>query len=282
LATGGYYPSAHTPGLFLHRTRKINFCLVVDDFSVSYVNKEDALHLENTIKAKYPMTSDWDAKRYIGIDLDWDYHNRTLKTSMDGYIEKALHQFQHKLPAQHHFAPSSHTVPAYGARVQLAKVDRSPPMTPTQTKYLEQVCGKFLYIARTLDDSTMHAINDLSSNKNTATQTTQKELIKLLNYCASNPNPTKMYRASDMILAVDSDAAYLVASKARSRAGGFFYLTNKDGTLMNASIAVTASIMRVVLSSASEAELGALFLNARKALPLRTTLIELGHPQPPT
>ena len=51
---------------------------------------------------------------------------------------------------------------------------------------------------------------------------------------------------------------------------------------MNASIAVTASIMRVVLSSASEAELGALFLNARKALPLRTTLIELGHPQPPT
>ena len=194
------------------------------------------------------MTSDWAAKRYIGIDLEWNYKNRTLRTSMDGYIDRALLQFQHKPPTTHHFAPSTHTMPTYGARVQYAKVDDSPPMTPVQTKYLEQVCGKFLYIARTLDDSTMHAINDLSSNKNTATQTTQKELIKLLNYCASNPKPSKMYRASDMILAVDSDAAYLVASKARSRAGGFFYLTNKKGTLMNASIAVIASIMRVVLS----------------------------------
>jgi len=36
------------------------------------------------------------------------------------------------------------------------------------------------------------------------------------------------------------------------------------------------------MSSASEAELGALVLNARKALPMRHTLIELGHAQPPT
>jgi len=76
---------------------------------------------------------------------------------------------------------------------------------PTQTKFLERICGKFLYIARALDDPTMHAINDLASSKNTGTQNTYKELIKLLDYCASNPNPTKMYRASDMILAVDSD-----------------------------------------------------------------------------
>lgn len=282
LAKGGYVASTQTPGLFLHRTRKISFCLVVDDFSVSYVDKADALHLEQTIKNSYPMTSDWTGSRYIGIDLDWDYNKRTLRTSMNGYIEKALLQFQHPKPKQHHFAPSTHTEPTYGARIQLAKVDSSPPMTPTQTKFLERVCGKFLYIARALDDSTMHAINDLASNKNTGTQNTYKELIKLLDYCASNPNPTKMYRASDMILAVDSDAAYLVASKARSRAGGYFYLTTKDGQRMNASIAVTASIMRVVMSSASEAELGALFLNARKALPMRHTLIELGHAQPPT
>ena len=36
------------------------------------------------------------------------------------------------------------------------------------------------------------------------------------------------------------------------------------------------------MSSAAEAELGALFLNAKDAVPIRTTLIEINWPQPPT
>ena len=35
------------------------------------------------------------------------------------------------------------------------------------------------------------------------------------------------------------------------------------------------------MSSAAEADIGATFLNAKDALPIRTTLEELGHPQPP-
>ena len=40
--------------------------------------------------------------------------------------------------------------------------------------------------------------------------------------------------------------------------------------------------MQVVLSSATEAEMGALFYNAKDAAWLHTTLHDLGHPQPPT
>ena len=35
------------------------------------------------------------------------------------------------------------------------------------------------------------------------------------------------------------------------------------------------------MSTVTEAETGATFLNAKYALPIRTTLEELGHPQPP-
>jgi hypothetical protein len=38
--------------------------------------------------------------------------------------------------------------------------------------------------------------------------------------------------------------------------------------------------MREVLSSASEAELGALFHNGKEACPIRIALTEMGHPQP--
>jgi hypothetical protein len=40
LAPFGYYPTHHTPGLWLHKTRPISFTLVVDDFAVKYVDKQ--------------------------------------------------------------------------------------------------------------------------------------------------------------------------------------------------------------------------------------------------
>ena len=36
------------------------------------------------------------------------------------------------------------------------------------------------------------------------------------------------------------------------------------------------------MASDAEAETGAIFLNIQQAVPIRTVLIEMGHPQPPT
>ena len=36
------------------------------------------------------------------------------------------------------------------------------------------------------------------------------------------------------------------------------------------------------MASAAEAELGSLFVNAKDVAPIRNTLIEINHPQPPT
>ena len=46
LAPHGYHEHANTPGLWYHETRPISFTLVVDDFGVKYVDKQDADHLE--------------------------------------------------------------------------------------------------------------------------------------------------------------------------------------------------------------------------------------------
>jgi hypothetical protein len=90
-----------------------------------------------------------------------------------------------------------------------------------------------------------------------------------------------------MVLAVESDASYLSVVKARSRAAGYFYLTNtpanaSDAFKPNGAVHVLCHIMREVLSSAAEAELGALFHNGKEACPLRIALEEMGHPQPAT
>ncbi len=85
LAPAGYYEVAHTPGLWRHVTRPIQFSLVVDDFGVKYVGKEHADHLIATLRKHYAsVTEDWEGKLYVGITLDWNYEEKWLDTSMSG------------------------------------------------------------------------------------------------------------------------------------------------------------------------------------------------------
>ena len=89
-----------------------------------------------------------------------------------------------------------------------------------------------------------------------------------------------------MILHIHSDASYNSEAKARSRAGGHFYLGNTASVRPtmhnNGAILNTSAIICNFMASASEAECGALFNNTKEAVSLRTTLHEMGHPQPPT
>ena len=93
-----------------------------------------------------------------------------------------------------------------------------------------------------------------------------------------------------MILHIHSDASYLSETEARSRAGGFFFLSNPYNTSdttapppkLNGAIHIVCQILSNVMASATEAEVGALFHNAQDACQIRTTLEFLGHPQPPT
>ena len=86
-----------------------------------------------------------------------------------------------------------------------------------------------------------------------------------------------------MKLAAHSDASYLSVPKARSRAGGHFFLPS-DSPIPpnNGAILNIAHIIKHVMTSATEAELAALYIMAREAIYIRIVLEEMGHQQPPT
>jgi hypothetical protein len=86
LAEYGYHQSKFINGFWKHNTRPICFTLVVNDFAVKYINKEDAEHLINAIKKYHPMTVDKEATKYIGLTIEWDYTNRKVHIHMPGYF----------------------------------------------------------------------------------------------------------------------------------------------------------------------------------------------------
>ena len=108
----------------------------------------------------------------------------------------------------------------------------------------------------------------------------------LMDYLADHPNAVLRYRASDMILQLEADAAYLVLPKARSRMAAWFILGNDPTThpkpMSNAPVLIMCNTLKNVMASTAEAETGGIFLAAQKACPIRTTLAELGHKQPPS
>ena len=103
---------------------------------------------------------------------------------------------------------------------------------------------------------------------------------------AAHPNAHIQYYALDIVLNVHSDASYLSVKDAKSRAAGIFFISslpkNNQPIKLNGAIAVLCTILKFVAASAAEAELGALFLNAKEAKIIRLMLEELGHSQPPT
>ena len=98
----------------------------------------------------------------------------------------------------------------------------------------------------------------------------------ILNCAATYPNAKLKHKASGMILRAHSDGSYLCSPKAKSRGAGYIFLGPE--TLKNAATQVFCQSHKVVVSSASEAELAALFLTAKQCIPLRQALIDLGRP----
>jgi hypothetical protein len=87
-----------------------------------------------------------------------------------------------------------------------------------------------------------------------------------------------------MILHIHSDASYISEDEAKSRAGGFCYMgnaTKHPKKLTNGAILIISKVQKHIMSSAAEAEIGAVFINAKEGAVLRTTLEKLGHKQPP-
>ena len=133
-----------------------------------------------------------------------------------------------------------------------------------------------------MDDNVLVALNSIGTQQSSPTLDTKAKTLNLLDYLATHPDHTLRYHASEMILHIDSDTAYLVEPKAKSRAGGYFYLSTKHNPKLNRPIYCLCTLVKAVMSSAAESELGALFLNSTHAIPIRNTLISMGHHQPST
>ena len=269
-----------TEGPFLHKEKDLVFCLVVDNFACRHSKKQDALDLMEHIEKKSKFKVDWEAHQCVGVNLTWDCKNRKVQLSVDGCVKQALEELRRVKPKRPEWAPSHMVRPNCGTAMQCAEDDNTKELDETATKHKQQAIGKSLCCGRAIDNTMPHAINNTATAKNT--EKTMKAVRHPPNCAATNPDAMIECRASDMIIAAESNAACPASPGAKSRAGGIHCLTDRKQEHFDGAIVVSAKTAKHVMRSAAEAEMSALFMNAQELMPLRQCSEELGHKQPPT
>ena len=145
---------------------------------------------------------------------------------------------------------------------------------------------KILYYSRVVDPCMLPTINEISTQQDIPTQDTNKRVKVLMDYAHTYPDAKIYHHTNNMQLYVDSDAAYIVLSKARSRGAGNFYLSNKFHSTPtiptpkpNSPILTECQALRNVISSGAKAEVSTVHLSGKAAIPVRNDLNEMVHLQ---
>ena len=279
----GYEPIPHTVGMWKHFTRRTVFCLCVDDFGIKYYTKEDANHLLDALRNTYKVTVDWKGKNYCGLTLAWNYDEGYVDIFMPEYITKVINKYFHNRRLIPTHTPYKIQLPNYKIKTQYVEPpDLAPTLDKTGTTRIQAIVGSLLYYARAIEHTLLPALNEIAAEQAKPTMNTVNKVDNLLMFVATCPNGKLRFHASDMVLHVDSEAAYLVLPNAKSRIAGFFHLVDATPTFINAPILITCKTLKNVVSSAAEAETGGLFINGQETINIRRILQAINHPQQPT
>jgi hypothetical protein len=126
----------------------ISFTLIVDNFGVKYVFKNDVNHLITSFETTYTLTEDWTGNLYCGITLKWDYVNQNVNISMPNYIKKKLQEYGHIIPTHLHSCPYHPEPRKFGTEAQAPlPPDTTHPLDAVGIKQVQQIVGSILYYA---------------------------------------------------------------------------------------------------------------------------------------
>ena len=149
LAPFGYYECVNTPGLWYHESRPITFTLVVDNFKVKFVKKEDVDHLIVSLKTTYTLTEDWTSTLYCGITLEWDYTLTALLIFLCQDTSRKKYKSMSMLfPKKHNIVRTHQNQNNMAVRSKgLSLAIRPPSLMIKVKKRVQKIVGSILYYA---------------------------------------------------------------------------------------------------------------------------------------
>ena len=209
---------------------------------------------------------------------------------MPEYVKKSFRRLQHPKPKIPKYAPHLWIVSSYGKRPQLVPDPYERKLLDKKvTKRIQYIVETLLYYAHSVYPKMLRPTNEISRFQSKPTKYAEEKAKLLLDYTSTYPNVVICYRASDMVLQVDSDAAYITMIEEISCYAEHLYLSDwpspwtlKHTPRTNGPIHTECKTIRNVVSSSEEVETCGTFNNLKTAIGIKPDLITLEHNQPAT
>ena len=146
----------------------------------------------------------------------------------------------------------------------MTEEDTLPKLNNMGIKRVQGIVGAILYYARAVHSRLLVGLSKIGAQQASATEQTAAAIDQLLDHVATYPNNGITYRASGMVLEAHPYTGFNNVSKARSRAEAHTFLSENDPMpKWNGAILTISQIIKFLMSSAPEEELGALYTTAK-------------------
>jgi hypothetical protein len=174
------------------------------------------------------------------------------------------------MPTKRQVSPHKDHEIIFGQTTQLTHVNPySPPLSTEGVNRIQGIIGALLYYARAVANKLPATLSTLSSQQATATEAADAAMYQLLDYLTTYPDNGTTYCGSYMILCALANAGFNNKLKGRSQAGAHIFVSKNDPfPKHNGPILSISQIMKFFMSSATKAELGALYTTAKEMVPL--------------
>jgi hypothetical protein len=132
------------------------------------------------------------------------FTDSTVSISTPGYIKKMLKRFRPNYHSPAHrpaTTPGKYTILIY-RRIQLAKVNKSPPLSSTKTTELQAIVVTLLYYARAVGSTLLPISNEIASQQASPTANVMAAGNRALSYAAGQSTNAIIYHASVLSLSL--------------------------------------------------------------------------------
>jgi hypothetical protein len=163
LEAKGFYEAASTPGLWCHKWRPIQFCLIIGNFGVKYIGQEHFNYLLGILKEFHGVQYNVAGNKFVG-NIEWNYPASHCRISMPCYISMLLLKFKHPHPAKPRLSPYKCLPIAFGAKSHIKPDPDSLELLNASRKCpMQEIVGSLLYYARAVDNKLLVALSAIAA-----------------------------------------------------------------------------------------------------------------------
>ncbi len=171
---------------------------------------EHFTYLLDILKKFHGVQYNMAGNNFAGIDIEWNYADHCCCISMPGYISSLLLKYKHPHPTKPRLSPYKCLPITYSSKSHITPdPDASELLNANHKSCVQDIVGSLLYYAQAVDNKLLVALSAIAARQAMATVATEQAVNLLLDYVATYPNDSLVYRASDMILCAHADAGFL-------------------------------------------------------------------------